>query len=194
MKNTTLIGFRFTQATTAVNNDTMKMQTQTGFTLVELMITVAIGMIILTLAVPSFNETIENNRITTQTNDLVAALNLTRMEAIHRGTSVSICASSNQASCSGSNDWSSGWIVYEDSNTTGTTAIKELIRTWSSLSGSPSVTASNSATFLRYSANGALGNSRTIAHQVTNCSGTQRREISISAAGRVSTDTASCSS
>ncbi len=168
------------------------MKNQTGFTLIELMITLAIATILMTVAVPSFNDTVTNNRITTQTNDLVSALNLARMEAIHRGTSVSICPSSNQSSCSGSNDWSIGWIVYEDTNVTGSTAVTELIRTWGSLSGSPSVTASNSATFLRYAADGSLGSSRSIAHQVTNCAYTQRRQISISAAGRVSTDTASC--
>ncbi len=168
------------------------MKNQTGFTLIELMITLAIAVILMTVAVPSFNDTVTNNRITTQTNDLVAALNLARMEAIHRGTSVSICPSSDQSSCSGSNDWSTGWIVYEDTNVTGSTAVTELIRTWSSLSGSPSVAASNSATFLRYAADGSLGSIRSIAHQVSNCADTQRRVISISAPGRVSTNAASC--
>ena len=170
------------------------MKNQTGFTLIELMITLAIATILMTVAVPSFNDTVTNNRITTQTNDLVSALNLARMEAIHRGTSVSICPSSNQTSCSGSNDWSTGWIVYEDTNVAGSTAVAVagLIRTWSSLSGNPSVTASNSATFLRYAADGSLGSIRSIAHQVSNCADTQRRVISISAPGRVSTNTASC--
>ncbi len=191
MKNSTLIGFRFTQDTAAVNNDTMK--NQAGFTLVELMITVAIVMIVMSIAVPSFTTTIQNNRITTQTNKLISALHLARMEAIHRGTSVSICASSNQSSCSGSNDWSVGWIVYEDSLTSGTTTtVNDVIRVWGSLDGNPSVTASNNAKFIRYQANGTLGAGRTITHEISDCADTQKRIISISAAGRASSSPASC--
>ena len=164
-----------------------------GFTLVELMITLAIAAIVMSIAVPSFNTTIQNSRITTQTNEMVSAINLARMEAIHRGTTVSLCASSDQSSCSGSNDWSVGWIVYEDSVSAGTTTtVSEVIRVWSALKGSPSLTASNNATFIRYQANGTLGATRTLTHEISGCTDTQKRVISISAAGRVSTAAASC--
>ncbi|MEE9494788.1 MAG: GspH/FimT family pseudopilin [Gammaproteobacteria bacterium] len=164
-----------------------------GFTLVELMITIAIAAIVMTIAVPSFNTTIQNSRITTQTNEMVSAINLARMEAIHRGTNVSLCASSNQSSCTGSNDWSVGWIVYEDSVAAGaTTTVAEVIRVWGAMEGSPSMTASNSATFIRYQSNGTLGAGRTLTHEISGCTNTQQRVISISAAGRVSTAAASC--
>ncbi|MEE9493049.1 MAG: GspH/FimT family pseudopilin [Gammaproteobacteria bacterium] len=166
-----------------------------GFTLIELMITIAIAAIVMTIAVPSFNTTIQNNRITTQTNDLISAINLARMEAIHRGANVSLCASSDQATCSGTNDWSVGWIVYEDTVAVGTTttmASGGLIRVWRAMEGSPTVTASNSATFIRYNANGTLGASRIITHKITGCTDTQKRIISISAAGRPNSRPASC--
>ena len=50
---------------------------------------------------------------------MVTAFNLARMEAIRRGTPVSVCASADQASCSGANDWASGWIVFTDANGSG---------------------------------------------------------------------------
>ncbi|PKM34904.1 MAG: general secretion pathway protein GspH, partial [Gammaproteobacteria bacterium HGW-Gammaproteobacteria-10] len=53
----------------------------TGFTLIELMMTIAIGAIILTLGIPSFMETIRSNRLTTRTNELLTSLNLARSEA-----------------------------------------------------------------------------------------------------------------
>ena len=82
-----------------------------GFTLVELIVTMAIAAIILTQAVPSFSTMISNNRLTTQTNDLVADINLARSEAIKRGLRVILCRTANPnavaATCGGTaNTWS----------------------------------------------------------------------------------------
>jgi len=90
---------------------------QTGFTLLELMITMAIAAILLTVAVPSFQTTISNNRLATQTNSLVTDINIARSEAAKRGTGVVLCSSSNPnapaPTCIGAgNAWTSGWIVF----------------------------------------------------------------------------------
>jgi type IV fimbrial biogenesis protein FimT len=61
-----------------------------GFTLIELLITLAVLAIVLAFAVPSFTNLIENSRVTTQTNNLLAAVNLARSEAVKRGVEVSI--------------------------------------------------------------------------------------------------------
>ncbi|MDR2876925.1 MAG: GspH/FimT family pseudopilin [Chromatiales bacterium] len=91
------------------------MKTNTGFTLIELLVTVTIAGILLTLAVPSFNETIRNNRLTTQANDLVSTFNLARSEAIKRRTNVQVCTSNNQAACTNT-PWTQGWIVLDQNN------------------------------------------------------------------------------
>ncbi len=90
-----------------------------GFTLFELMVTLAVAALILSLGVPGFRSFIQNNRATTHTNDLVTALNLGRSEATRRGASVLLCSSSDGATCSGSNDWSSGWIVRRSAGAAG---------------------------------------------------------------------------
>lgn len=87
-----------------------------GFTLIELMITLSVAAIVLTLGVPSFREIIQDNRMTTQANEFVATLNYTRSEAVKRGTRVTACKSADFAACSGSGAWDQGWIVFVDGN------------------------------------------------------------------------------
>jgi type IV fimbrial biogenesis protein FimT len=81
-----------------------------GFTLVELMVTLAVAAIVLTIAVPGFQNLVRNNRIATQTNELVGSLQLARSEAVKRSTNVTICTSTNGSSCTNS-AWQQGWIV-----------------------------------------------------------------------------------
>lgn len=66
------------------------MQNSKGFTLIELMITIAVLGIMLAFAVPSFVNLIENSRVTTQANTLLGAVNLARSEAVKQGVPVSI--------------------------------------------------------------------------------------------------------
>jgi type IV fimbrial biogenesis protein FimT len=89
----------------------------TGFTLLELIVALAIGAILVTMAVPSFTTTIQNNRLTAQTNDFVSTLNLARSEAIKRGTRITVCKSADASSCdTGTTGWEQGWIVFVDSD------------------------------------------------------------------------------
>ncbi|WP_074547732.1 GspH/FimT family pseudopilin [Dyella sp. AtDHG13] len=66
--------------------------TARGFSLVELMITLAVAAILTLIAVPSFSNMINSNRLTTATNAMVGALNSARMEAIKRNGSVQFCS------------------------------------------------------------------------------------------------------
>ena len=87
-----------------------------GFTLVELMITLAIAVILLTVGVPSFSTMIKNNRLTAATNDLLAAVNLARSEAVTRGHRVTVCKSADQVTCVSDSGWEQGWMVFTDQN------------------------------------------------------------------------------
>lgn len=77
-----------------------------GFTLVELMITLAIAGILVAVGIPSFNSAISDSRLTSYANELVAALNLARSEAIKRGQQVVVRKTGAE--------WENGWQVFAD--------------------------------------------------------------------------------
>jgi type IV fimbrial biogenesis protein FimT len=85
-----------------------------GFTLIELMVTVAIAAILLALAVPNFSGTLKASRTSSQIRELANALTYARSEAVARGQEVRMCPSSNQTSCGGT--WSQGWIIFLNPN------------------------------------------------------------------------------
>ena len=94
-----------------------------GFTLLELLVTVAIVAILVTVGIPSFIDTIRNNRLVTQTNTFLTALNLARAEAVKRGVRVTVCkksSSTNSCDTADNSIWDNGWIVFVESNSSGT--------------------------------------------------------------------------
>lgn len=89
---------------------------QTGLTVIELMITVAIAAVILTTAIPAMGRFVQEQRVTATTNHLVSNLQYARHEAVFRNIYVAACPSSDGLSCTGGNRWDQGWIVYVDAN------------------------------------------------------------------------------
>jgi len=93
----------------------------TGFTLLELMVVVAIAGILLLVGIPSFRSMTTTNEISSKTNDLIMSLKLARSTAITTGHIAYVCSSDDGATCKGQDSfWSKGWLVWVDLNDDGT--------------------------------------------------------------------------
>lgn len=107
----------------------MKNTTQKGFTLYELMITVAIVGVVLAVGVPNMVAYSQNSRMTSTANDLHAAFHLARSEASRAKTFITICASANSMAaaptCNG--NWDEGYIVFLDLDGSVQTGVGESI-------------------------------------------------------------------
>ena len=84
---------------------------QRGFTLVELVVTIAVIGVLAAMAAPSMTAMIENGRMQGQASELAAALQQARSEAVRRNATVTICPSSDGSTCTSSGTWA-GWIIH----------------------------------------------------------------------------------
>ncbi len=131
-----------------------QMEYSKGFTLMELMVTVAIAGILVGIAIPSFTSIIVSNRLTTSANDLVTALSLARSEAVKRGQQVVVRKTGT--------NWEDGWQVFVDIDRS--TAAKEnvldagtdiLLKVFSALPGAYTLRGNNNfVNFIRYKPDG----------------------------------------
>ena len=82
-----------------------------AFTLVELLITIAVAAILVSLAVPSFNTMLLNNRLTGQANAFTSALNYARAGALTQNVNVQVCPVGATGSITCGGNWNAGWII-----------------------------------------------------------------------------------
>lgn len=91
-------------------------RSQSGFTLYELLMTTALMALLLGLGVPTFSGALARSRQAIEINALFHAIHLARKESIMRRKVVSLCPSRDGSRCSPGRDWSSGWIMFENSD------------------------------------------------------------------------------
>ncbi|TKD37086.1 GspH/FimT family pseudopilin [Azotobacter chroococcum] len=154
---------------------------QCGFTLVELMVALAVLAILLGIAVPSFTEVSLSGRLRSLANGLVASATLGRSEAIKRNAVVTLCASSDGATCAepGEGDWHQGWIVVAD----GT-----VLHAQSAAPSGYRITAGVTSIAFQPTGLGATSTSLTICRSSPSA-GSQERVVEISLTGRTSVKT-----
>lgn len=82
-----------------------------GFSIIELMVTLAVSAIILVFIVPSFQTSLMNARISAVSDALYSALNVTRLTALSQNSPVRICPIASIGSTSCGSSWTPGWII-----------------------------------------------------------------------------------
>jgi type IV fimbrial biogenesis protein FimT len=159
-----------------------------GFTLIEIVVTIALLAVVVAVAVPSYRQLAASNRATAVANDLLTALQMARSEASRApGVGVQICASSSGTSCGGA--WSDGWLVWADWN--GNNAINvcagdncqnELVRAWPAPGQGFTVTLP-AGTVIVFNADGSAASSGSFTIQGGGTT-PQVREVSLLLSGR----------
>jgi type IV fimbrial biogenesis protein FimT len=91
-----------------------------GFTLIELIVTLAIAAILVTMVIPSFTTLSVKNQQADEVNTLVHHFYLARSLSTANETRYALCPSSDGERCTNSTDWSHGYILFEDTNSDGT--------------------------------------------------------------------------
>lgn len=150
------------------------MKHEIGFTVIELLVAITILAVLLGVGLPSLQETIRTNRVASTTNDVVAALQIARSEAIRRGENVTVCSSKDQTTCSGT--WEDGWVVRNAANP---------LRVWPALAPGAAITVDGDVVFE------PLGNVTDARCFDVQLDGTIR-SVEVGASGRVRTDTVAC--
>ena len=122
-----------------------------GFTLIEALMAIAVMAILLAIAVPSFKEASLSSQVRAASNDLAASAYLARSEALKRNAVVTLCMSSDGASCAATGGWEQGWIVLSGTTLKSQTAAPRGLRITAggitSLSFQPTAAGATAATF-----------------------------------------------
>jgi type IV fimbrial biogenesis protein FimT len=161
------------------------MKKYSGFTLLELMTTLAIIGVLTAIAVPTMGVYIKNGRLTTNINTLVGHLAYARNEAVTKSTQVGLCASDNTTSCSGS-DWASGWILFVDADSDNAfTAGEEILRVKQALQSNTLEYSAGDDAVVIYDSRGFTPNSVGTFALCDDRTTANLKSISISVTGRV---------
>lgn len=172
----------------------MKIYVQRGFTIIEVMIAIALLSVLIVIGVPAFTSTINSNETVAKSNSFLSALKIARSEATKRRQNVIVCASNTQSNCTSSaNKWADGWIVFVDTDTSNTFSVGDsIITTLDMPDGYTVARAASGADQIRFSATG-LSDS-TLAQTFTFCKAStpSGRQFTVERSGLVTGASVNC--
>ena len=156
-----------------------------GFSLTELMVTVAVLAVIMAIAIPSMTVVVNNNRLTAQANELVTGVQHARSEAVRLNSPVSLCQSADGATCSAAGGQWTGWITVIDA--TGEVLRSQVLDGPVELTGDVDIVTFRGDGLARAAAGGLLSTQATVCLPTTKPA-QNRRVVQIRSGSRVSTE------
>jgi type IV fimbrial biogenesis protein FimT len=162
----------------------------TGFTLIEVLITIAIVAILLAIAGPSFRYVTTANRASSEINALLGDMQFARAEAIRQGQPVTLCSTNDQATCNAGINWNAGWIVFPDPANTGVMAPGTALKIQKQFSSQDSLQADQAIFLVTFSRDGfalSLPNPVTFTLHDSTANAQYTRCLSLTIVGALST-------
>lgn len=157
------------------------------------MITIALLGILMAIAAPGLSQFLKSNRLTSQANSLVSDILYARSESATRGSRVVICPSTDTTSCStGAANWATGWIVFVDTNSNGTTDTGEAVLKSTLALDNATLAESTSANKIVFRPYGGLNPVANMIFKLCPSDNTEGRQVFLAATGRPSATKISC--
>lgn len=156
-----------------------------GFTMLEFVIAIAILGILVTAALPPMREIIQNNRLTTATNELIADFNLARSFAVTKRNIITICPGTTNPCASGAS-WHEGWTIIDDLNNV-------ILKSHEPLDANVEITVTNGGTGeIEFNSAGSANTQPNLLIKTIGCIAESARQITISPTGRPTSSTLAC--
>ncbi len=168
-----------------------------GFTLIELIVTIAIVAILIMIAAPSLRDAMLNVQLSAQANDIQTDLSMARSEAVRRRVQTGVCTSDAAGTaCAGTNTWQNGWLVFIDADSNGNVdpAAGSVIKRQQAFDGKNTLALTNTGTtkaaYVAFGAGGTVvGGAQPMFFTLCDAR-KQGKTISISLAGRAAVEKA----
>jgi type IV fimbrial biogenesis protein FimT len=163
------------------------MKTSQGFTRVELLVTLLVATLLLTLGVPAMRDFVLDGRIVAATNNFVTSVNLARATAIKQQRNAQICVSTtwnnSPPTCTGGTNWTDGWVVWVDQDADTVLDANEVLRVSETQTGGTSLVGAASTLF-QYDPTGFVNAGDTV-DICDGRAGETGRRVTVAATGRV---------
>jgi len=170
------------------------MKKQYAFTLAELIVTLAVLAILLTLGAPMLSDMLESNRASARSLELRKALVATQQSATDMNVTVSLCPiNSGNDGCDADEprDWSNGWLMFTDPAGVGTLDDGEtILHVFQATEGAHTI--AGAPDFIRYRPSGEIIAPITFNIEYPHCVNEQARQVGVSVTGRVLVEAKAC--
>jgi type IV fimbrial biogenesis protein FimT len=158
---------------------TQYVKSNRGLSVIEILVTLAVGGILAAVALPAFSALVQNDRDIDELNSLVSSLDYARTEAAKRDVNITVCASTDGSTCNGAN-WANGWIVVDASRDA------RPLRAMPALNPAHTLTSSGSTASVTFQSRGLITPTKLTTFTICDARGAaDAREIEISSTGRV---------